>query len=282
MPTSHSRPAQPVHIARAAQQPSSSNTFSRQLTTSGKWALWAAAHPDLSWPASLDYAARAWRRDKTEESYLLVARLTWLGSRRGGDDNDAALSVLVLLDAGIRALAARLDDVCTVDDVRTTVWEEVKYAEPQLGRLSARYLLKRAQQRILRPGGGLAPGRGAATSLDALLENDHDAPAQAWGIGRGTTTTPRTGPGPGSTPLEDARHELDDLLTWARATGVVSGEDAELLSELVVACAVVPEHEAREHLASRRGVSAAAIRRRRAAAVRRLREAVPDYLAATA
>src|SRR3954454_18035356 len=87
-------------------RPSFTSTVSAQLTRSGKWARWAGADPDVAWPASLEDAALEWRREKTEDAYRLVARLTWLGSRRGGDDNDAALGVLVLLDPGIRGLAA--------------------------------------------------------------------------------------------------------------------------------------------------------------------------------
>lgn len=39
--------------------------------------------------------------DADERCYQVVAGLTALGSRRGGDDDDAALAVAVLLEDGV-------------------------------------------------------------------------------------------------------------------------------------------------------------------------------------
>jgi hypothetical protein len=246
--------------------------FSAQLTRSGKWTGWARRNPDVAWPATLDDAVRAWRREKNERSYQLLARLTWLGSRRGGNDNDAALAVLALLDPGIRGLAAKLNDLCGVDDVRAAVWEEVRNAEPQLGRLVARYLLKRAKQRLLRPAAGLAPRDDGTVSLDALLGERGNLSANLIDATAGSQVTAG----------EEPRRELGDLLAWAEAARVLTRQDAALLAEFVDLNHLLPDDQARAHLGSRHGLAPSTIRRRRAAAVKRLRHAVPDYLAATA
>src|SRR5689334_20956557 len=60
------------------------------LSRSGRWEEWSAAEPRLAGFASLEDALEGWqRRDK--RCYQVVAGLTSLGSRRGGDDDDAAL-----------------------------------------------------------------------------------------------------------------------------------------------------------------------------------------------
>ena len=220
--------------------------------------------------ASLPYAAI--RSDAAWSIRSTRSRLRcWLGSRRGRDDNEAALAVLVLLDPGIRGLAAQVDDICGVDDVRATVWEEVKNAEPQLGRLAARYLLKRAKQRLLRPAAGLAPRVPATVSIEALLVEDGGTRA---GLGELLAVQPTLG--------DDPRSELDDLLAWAEAAEILTREDAVLLTEFVELNHLLPDDQARAQLGARHGLAQSTVRRRRAAALQRLRHAVPSYLAATA
>lgn len=239
--------------------------FSQQLEATGRWHCWAETEPEISWPASLDAATRDWRGSEKPDSHLLVAALTRHGSHRGGDDEDAALAVVFLLEQGIRRVASQLSDICGIEDVVTATWEEVKNAEPQLGCRAPRFLLKRAKQRLLRPAAGLICRQDRALSLDALLETDSP---RGWADSREENA--------------DARRELEDLLDWARVAGVLEPAETDFLVELTdVSQAVATRAEATE-LSVRHGVSPRTIRRRKADAVKRLRTAVPDYLAATA
>ena len=155
------------HQRRTAQSALATSVIS-SLERSGKWAKWQQVEPRLAGFASIEEAREGWRR-RDERCYQVVAGLTALGSRRGGDDDDAALAVAVLLEEGVNRVAMTLTDVCEIDDVNATVWEEVKAAEPQLGSHAARYLLHRTRQRLSRPAAGMV-SRVAATSLEARIQ----------------------------------------------------------------------------------------------------------------
>jgi len=244
-----------------------------ELARTGKWARWCQHDPRLGGVASLEDAVEGWRSRRDTRSYQVVAALTAIGSRRGGDDDDAAMAVVVLLAPGIARLAAALRDVCEVDDVRATVWEEVKRAEPQLGSLAARYLLRRAHQRLTRPGAGRV-SRVEAVSLDQRLGwyDEHR------GSSRGDRAVDVAAP-----EVEDPAGDLADLLTWARQVGVVEPGEVDLIVQLLAAAnAGVGIEEAQRLLGERHGVAMRTIRRRRDATLARLRAAAPDYLAATA
>lgn len=251
------------------------------LERSGKWAEWQDEEPRLSGFADLQEALEAWRR-RDERCYRVVAGLTALGSSRGGDDDDAALAVAVLLEDGVNRVAVTLGDVCEVDDVNTTVWQEVKAAEPQLGSHAARYLLQRARQRLSRPAAGMV-ARIEAASLEARTENTGSHSPGRRSIGAG---------GPGeqdrdmaiATPeVEDPVEDLVDLLTWAREVGVIAHEEVVLLVELMAAeNEGMAREEAQRVVGERHGVAMRTVRRRRDRTAARLREAAPQYLAAIA
>lgn len=158
------------HQRRKAQSALATSVIS-SLERSGKWAEWQQVEPRLAGFASLEEAREGWRR-REERCYQVVAGLTALGSRRGGDDDDAALAVAVLLEEGVNRVAMTLTDVCEIDDVNATVWEEVKGAEPQVDCHAATYLLRRARQRLSRPAAGMV-SRVATTSLDARTETNN-------------------------------------------------------------------------------------------------------------
>jgi hypothetical protein len=183
------------------------------------------------------------------------------------------MAVVVLLGPGIARLAATLRDVCEVDDVRTTVWEEVKLAEPQLGNLAARYLLQRAQQRLTRPAAGMVC-RIETVSLDQRLgwsSEDRDS-------SRGDRSADLAVP-----EAEDPVGDLADLLTWAREMGVIEAGEVDLIVELMAAAhAGLGTEDAQRLISARAGVAMRTIRRRRDATLARLRAAAPQYLAATA
>lgn len=63
--------------------------------------------------------------------------------------------------------------MCEIDDVNTTVWEEIKGAEPHVDCHAATYLLRRARQRLSRPAAG-AVSRIDSTSLEGRTDT-HNA-----------------------------------------------------------------------------------------------------------
>ncbi|EON25024.1 hypothetical protein CF8_0925 [Nocardioides sp. CF8] len=243
------------------------------LEGSGKWAEWQSVEPRLAGFASLEEAREGWRR-RDERCYQVVAGLTALGSRRGGDDDDAALAVAVLLEEGVNRVAMTLSDVCELVDVNTTVWEEVKAAEPSLGTHAARYMLQRARQRLTRPAAGMV-ARVQATSLDQRL--GWDRPATAFGEDQDRDLLLAV------PEVEDPVEDLADLLTWAREIGVIASEEIDLLVELLAAeNDGMAREEAQRAVGERHGVAMRTIRRRRDRTAARLRDAAPQYLAAIA
>ena len=256
------------------------------LGRSGKWEQWQQTEPRLAGFTNLEEACARWRR-RDEECYQMLAGLVGLGSRRGGDDDDAALAVLVVLADGVNRVAGQLSDLlCEVGDVHAMVWEEVKAAEPQLGNSAGRYLLDRARQRLCRPAAGLL-SRVETTSLDAWLVGEAGTDGAGSGPVREVEDRDLTVAVPA---VEDAVEDLVDLLVWAREVGVIAPGEIDLLVELMAT-----EHEllargrtkrAREEaqrvVGERHGVTMRQIRRRRDQTTARLRDAAPQYLEATA
>lgn len=234
---------------------------------SGKWEQWQSDEPRLSGFASLEDALLSWRRDRDERCYQVVAGLAALGSSRGGDDDDAALAVVAMLEDGITQMATSLlSDVCEADDVRIAVWEVVKACEPQIGNRAADHLLRRARQRLTSPAAGMV------SRVNAIPYAEIANPATETGTAWAANLVAE---------VEDPVADLVDVLTWARGTGVIVTDEIDLLVELLAA-----EHdglgreEAQRLAGERRGVALRTIRRRRDATEARLREAVPAYLAA--
>jgi hypothetical protein len=246
------------------------------LARSGKWATWCEEDPRLQDVGSLEEAVEGWRTRRDPRNYQRVAALASIGSRRGGDDDDAAMAVVVLLEPGIARLAARLRDVCEPDDVRATIWEEVKLAEPRLGNLAARHLLQRARQRLTRPSGGMVT-RVPTVSLDQQMgwRSDSWTPGGLRGV---ADRCPEV-----ATPeKDDPAHELAEVLDWAQQTHVVASADVDLILELVAAAHLGLGREAAQRLAGqRRGTTMRTIRRRRDRTLARLQAAAATYLATT-
>lgn len=260
------------HQRRHAQSALATSVIST-VEGSGKWVDWQAVEPRLAGFASLEEVCEGWRR-RDERCYQVVAGLTALGSRRGGDDDDAALAVAVLLEEGVNRVAMTLSDVCELVDVNATVWEEVKAAEPSLGTHAARYLLQRARQRLTRPAAGMV-ARVHATSLDQRLGwNTSDA---AFGDEQDRDLLLAV------PEVEDPVEDLADLLTWAREIGVIASAEIDLLVELLAAeNDGMAREEAQRAVGERHGVAMRTIRRRRDRTTARLRDAAHQYLAAIA
>lgn len=265
------------HKRRKVQSALATSVIS-SLERSGKWAEWQTVEPRLAGFASLEAAREGWRR-RDERCYQAVAGLTALGSRRGGDDDDAALAVAVLLEDGVNRVAMTLTDVCEIADVNATVWEEVKGAEPQLGCHAARYLLQRTRQRLSRPAAGMV-SRIAATSLEARIQTINALTAGIHKDGAGRQDRDLI---IGLPDVEDPVEDLADLLTWAREVGVIASREIDLLVELLAAeNDGMAREEAQRVVGERHGVAMRTIRRRRDRTAERLRDAAPKYLAAIA
>ena len=210
-----------------------------------------------------------------------MAGLTALGSRRGADDDDAALAVAVLLEDGVNRVTMTLTDVWELDDVNAAVWEEVKGAEPQLGSHAARYLLQRARQRLSRPAAGMV-SRIDTTSLEARIQTNNalSLGLHSDGVGREDRDRDLLIAVP---DVEDPVEDLADLLTWATGVGVIGTEDVDLLVELIAAeNDGLGREEAQRVVGERHGVTMRTIRRRTTRAAERLQEAAAKYLAAIA
>lgn len=265
--------------ARACALNALARTVIDSLERSGKWSTWSAGEPRLAGFADLPEASAAWRQRRDPRCYQVIAGLTALGSRRGRDDDDAALAVTVLLEDGVRRVANQLRDVCEVDDVNAAVWEEVKVAEPELGCYAARYLLQRARRRLLRPAAGMV-ARFETTPLEEPA-GDGRAPGQQH-TGSGGRAIDRD-LALAAPEIEDPVRDLVDLLSWAREVGVVAQEEVGLLVELLAAeNDGMPREDAQRMVGERRGVAMRTVRRRRDQTTARLRAATPQYLAAIA
>ena len=238
------------------------------------------------WPrhACLDDAVEAWRRDRDESAYLTVAALASLGCSRGGNDDDAAMAAVVLLQDGIARLASDLRDLCELDDVLSAVWEEVKRAEPDLGHRAPRFLLQRAKKWILAPAHGFATASEVVPMGDVAAGRTLGEALPAARVDAARTEGPH-GPASGVwvdslEPADDPCADLADLLAWARGAGVLDQADVDLIVELMaVSRETAGREEAYRVVGERHGVSMRTVRRRRDAVVGRLRGAVGEYLA---
>ena len=243
------------------------------LERTQQWEKWAEADKRIAAFDTFDDAREAWRVASDFRTFDLVAALISLGCGRGGDDELAVLAALVMLAPGIARIAGKLSDVFEPDEVRSAVWEAIKAAEPHAGKAAARYVLRRAHQKLLARSKPRPECEVLATSLtspefevgseEAILESAADV----------------TDPG----SVDEAERELADVLAWSRANGVVGVDDLRFLLALNEASADgCSMGRAQERLGRTCGVTPRSIRRRRSAIVARLRAAAPRYLAATA
>ena len=249
--------------------------LSDDLLAGGWWGRGGAADARLAGLASLDAALGVWRRDRSERAYLAVAALAAVGSRRGCDDDDAAMAVVLLLQDGIAGLAAGMGGECELDDVVAAVWEEVKRSAPNLGHRAPRYLLARAKARLL------SPAHGVVDRTDTVSWETLGADMGEGAVGVNRRGDPRRGMGLElRSVVDEACSDLADLLEWAHAVGVLERADVDLVLELMaVSRTSTGREEAQRIVGERYGLGMRTIRRRRDTVVSRLRTAAPAYLA---
>jgi hypothetical protein len=271
--------------ARTARRPIL-EYLSDHLLASRKWEAWRHADSRIAGQASLEAALESWRRDRAAESYRTVAALAAFGSSRGGNDDDAALAVAYLLQDGLLRIAVDLRDVCEVDDVLAALWEEVKRSAPTLGPCAPRFLLRRAKVRALGTGDGYMANRDVVPlAWEEDRDSDPSPAAPGWAAPGGGCPSWHRASGRGvrceePDPAVEAVADLTDLLDWARARGVLTPDEVNLVTELMVAAHVSDGREAAYRaVGQRRGVGMRTIRRHRDAVVGRLHAAAGEYLA---
>ena len=240
---------------------------------------WAAAEPALAGYERLDVVAdEVHDRSNTGRADVVLAALLRLAATDGGDDEVAASTVAWLLAPGARSLAVRLGDMASDVDavVMSCLW------------LRIRTFPWRRRRR------GYAKGVLLDTRKDVLAELTGRRPVA---VDRRTVSTDPTllaavaGSGEES---PSAMRELVDVLDWARAAAVVSGEDVVLLLQLVAAAEDASavgggagvhgccSYDVAGRVAQVYGVSMKTVLRRRDRVLSKLRQARGDYLAAVA
>lgn len=236
-----------------------SSHVQQQLQDGLVWRRWRLVDDRFSPFGGLSAVIDAWQGSTDASVRDCLAALAALGSRRGVDDELAAMVALVLMTGGVCRVAHDLRDLCEPEDVVVAMWMEIRRSEPMIGPSVARLLIKRTRQRLIRDARSVQPGpQVALNSADAAVL--------------------RTG-----SEDDEAISELVDLLTWAERRGVMNEDDVALLAELVdEERAGATRTEALVRAGARRGLAVRTVRRHRQLALEALRRAVPDYVAATA
>lgn len=238
-----------------------------RLASSGALTRWALREPALGalgdvagLPLLLTVGCDPVRADE------LIGALVRLGAADGGDEPDAVLVLLHLLDDGVRRIVRRFADLggdigdivigALTIQIRSFPWR-------RRTRAYAANLLLDTQSAVWREVG---PNRSSRGSADAPLLVDPTLAVDS--------ALDRWVPGPG-----DDGVDLVDVLRWAQRTGVADRADVELLVELEYA-REFGHGPARVRVARAHGIDERTVRRRRMRVLNALRGAVPAYLAA--
>lgn len=247
--------------------------LSDDLSRSGKWQQWCDSDARLAGLESLQVASGLHRRDRHRARFA-VAALVELGCRRGGDDDEAALAVVVMLADALEASARRPGWGFEFDEYVSAMWEAVKQAGPSQGPAAAGFLVKETCRLVVPPHARPRSRHGGKSRpMPQLVLTDQVPEHQIM-------------PAAGHS-VDDDLAELLDLLVWGRTVGVLTDADVEIVREFV-AYTRHPEHleGEREHwaaaVAKRHGLARKSVDARRRVVIRRLQENMPAYLAATA
>ena len=252
--------------------------LAERVERSGRWPSWVAAEPVLAGVNGLEEVV-AMVKDRADpgRADVLLAALVRLGAADGGNEQDAAHAVALLLANGAARLAGQLRNLSKdIDEmVAGQVWLQIReFPWRRRRRAIAQNILMDARRAVLRDLGvdtrscsrGVVvilvdtTAVGAATDRGSRALADHDRPS---GLGDELT--------------------LGAVLRWATGKGVVTDQDAAILLELAgleVAGAVRGLSSAAEisAVATRRGVNEKTVRRSRDRALRCLVGAREAYL----
>jgi hypothetical protein len=232
-------------------------------------ARWAAGEPALSGLDSFDQLHAALQPGSDPARWdELFGSLLRLAAADGGDEQDAVLVVLHLVDAAAGRLRRRFEADLILGQlaiqIRSFPWRTRTRA------YAANLLLdtEHALCREARPNWMRTRGQEQRAGEDLPVDpTDRD---QVSGLGGLDTAVS----GPDSDDLD-----LVDLLLWAERTGVVDARDLSMLVEYFYARELTGG-SGHEHVAQVYGVNLRTSKRRCTAALEALRAAAPNYLAA--
>ena len=252
--------------------------LAERLERTGRWPVWVAAEPALAGVSGLDeVAAIAIDTAHPGEADVLLAALVRLGAADGGNDQDAAAVVALLLTNGAARLTRQLRNLSNDIDqmVAGQVWLQIReFPWRRRRRAIAANILMDARRALLQDLG-----------VDAVSRS------QGVVVVLGLTTTDGALTLGGSHALVDCERPaasgkevcLVEMLEWATDNGVVTAADAAILRELAsreVSGTVRGLNSAAEIIAvaTRRGVNEKTVRLGRDRAVRCLVGAREAYL----
>lgn len=191
-----------------------------------RWPVWATQHPAL---AAVDGPPdlRGWLRgaDPTQADDVLRALAT-LAAVDGDNDIAAAAILSWALLPGACALANRLQGLSPrIDEiVAAQLWVEVRTFPWRRLRKVAANILMNTRSGVLRECGAASQTRRVDRTWHLTSPVDPCGPLWAWDAAAA-----------GTGPAGSAAEELLDVLEWACANDVISGEDRALLLCLVAA-----------------------------------------------
>ena len=249
-----------------------------RVERSGSWPVWVAAEPVLGQVSGLEeVVAITQDMDCPGRADVLLAALVRLAAVDGGNDQDAAHAVALLLANGASHLSRHLRSLSKDVDqiVAGQIWLQIREFPWQARRRAiAKNILLDARRAVLRDLG--VDTRRCARGVEVQVV-DPMAVRVATDRGSVTVVTMDADGGVGE------ELSLDSLLRWATLSGVVSDADAWVLLELASLQVAGPLHglsSAAEisAVATRLGVSGKTVLRIRDRAVRSLMDAREAYL----
>jgi hypothetical protein len=242
-----------------------------------RWPGWVSAHPVLGVVEDLLELPGWLRQADRDDADAVLLTLAQLSSPDGGDDVAATGALAWVLLPGVSLLAARMFTLAPRIDqlLAAALWMEARTFPWQRGHRVAANILMNARKAVMRDLGiGAAADPTWARTFPA-------APSER--IWEGLPAVP-------AEPLEPSeasvRQGLAELLDWACAGGVITGEDRSLLVDVAQTAdrqqtvrsgrghAGLLGNDVSAEVAGRRGVAAITVRRRTSRAIRALRDAV--------
>jgi hypothetical protein len=233
---------------------------------------WARAEPALAAIGSVAELPGLTREPDLSRSDEVLGALIRLASVSGGADRDATLVLLHLLSAGVEVLAGSLADL-SPDPVGLVVGEltarirsfGVGCRGGRRDRAIASNLLRDTRRAVLRE---LRPHSTPKRPHDVdLLVDPHD-------LCLTLALMDRLVPGPGEVEGLD----FEDVLDWARLTGVAAVKDLAVLVASERGLERGFGSEQQQEVAAALGVHPSTLRRRRARALKSMQCARDDYL----
>jgi hypothetical protein len=251
--------------------------LAERVERSGRWPSWVAAEPVLASVSGLgEVVAIAADRADPGRADVLLAALVRLGAADGGNDQDAAHAVALLLAAGAGRLARQLRNLSQdIDEmVAGQVWLQIReFPWRRRRRAIARNILMDARRAVLADLGVDTASRCRGVVVILVDTIEVGAIDGGSGILLDHERSGRSGD----------ELTLVEVLQWATGKGVVSDQDAAILLELArleVVGVVRGLNSAAEisAVATRRGVNEKTVRRSRDRALRSLVDARQAYL----